>query len=382
MQCENLMKPEEDWRELGDPSERRKLQNRIAQRVYMVNTPGATVGRNMRERATKIDQLNAQIRMYEELHRMERDEDSTCQRSPTIVSPSKRSTGGWFPPQQPTPLAGPNDERYHAPFLNDSYSSPGKKQVGTTPTEHQSTNRPNSAIGQRTEGWGPNTQRAITDPVVLAPNFPIAGEAEFNAILPHRSAGISAKMYENVPFDMTDFDDFVDKRQPWPQSEEENQISSPKDSQSIRGQPKSCPSPPKQQSTTNPRPVTRQGPQGGPTSDRSPVLYTADVCATMYEDFEFDLSEAANKSRQSISLLHMAVSGNHIDTIKVLLQDERVVVDSKDSDGLTPLERAVMQGRSEIVKLLLAHSAMVGHVRRGDLPLGAVGGFRTNGFGK
>lgn len=77
----------------------------------------------------------------------------------------------------------------------------------------------------------------------------------------------------------------------------------------------------------------------------------------MTDDFTFDTAKMVNESRQLTSLLHMAVAGNHIDTIKVLLQDERIMIDEKDGDGFTPLQRAVMHGRSEIVKLLLEHTA-------------------------
>lgn len=185
-------------------------------------------------------------------------------------------------------------------------------------------------------------------------------------------------------------------------SEERYNVSFPNDSQFSRVQQQVCPAPMDRQSANSPRPATRQRMEcwaptnsqrtvtepltpapslpmeGGIRSDGILPLSSADLSATTYEDFAFDMAELVNKSRQSTSLLHIAVAGNHIATIKVLLQDERVMVDDKDSDGFTPLQRAVMHGRSEIVKLLLEHSADMGPVRGGDLPLGAVGRFGTN----
>lgn len=54
------------------------------------------------------------------------------------------------------------------------------------------------------------------------------------------------------------------------------------------------------------------------------------------------------------------------------------MVDEEDSGGFTPLQRAVMSGKTEIVKLLLEHSADTGHVRGGDQHLGTASGFGTN----
>lgn len=185
-------------------------------------------------------------------------------------------------------------------------------------------------------------------------------------------------------------------------SKEQYHVLFPNDSQFSRVQQQVCPAPMEQQLANSPRPATRQRMEcwaptnsqrtvtepltpapslpmeGGTKSDSILQLSSADLSATTYEDFAFDKVELVNKSRQSTSLLHMAVAGNHIDTIKVLLQDERVMIDDKDSDGFTSLQRAVMHGRSEIVKLLLEHSADTEPVRGGDLPLGAVGGFGMN----
>lgn len=176
-------------------------------------------------------------------------------------------------------------------------------------------------------------------------------------------------------------------------SEERYHVSFPNNSQFSRVQQQDSPAAIEQQSANSPRPATQQRMEcWAPTNSQRTVtepltiapslsmegLSSADLFTITYEDFAFDMAELANKSRQSTSLLHMAVAGNHIDTIKVLLQDKRVMIDDKDSDGFTPLQQAVMHGRSEIVKLLLEHSADTGPVRGGDLPLGAVGGFGTN----
>ncbi|KAF2272260.1 uncharacterized protein EI97DRAFT_426799 [Westerdykella ornata] len=283
MQDADLMRPDEDWRRVGDPLERRKIQNRIAQRAYR---------RNMRERAKKIEELKEQLRTYEELRlHIAQDEDCAYQQSnsPSLLPHNKRGIGAWCPPQQPTPPVAPGEERYPVSLPNDSQFSrvqvQQQQQICLAPMEQQSATSTRPATRQQMEGWAPATsQRTVAEPVTPAPSLPMEG-------------GISIKSTGILP------------------------------------------------------------------------LSSAELSPTTYDDFAFDMAELVNKSRQSTSLLHMAVAGNHIDTIKVLLQDERVIVDEKDSEGFTPLQRAVMYGRSDIVKLLLEHT---------DLPLGAGGGFGTN----
>ncbi|KAF7594638.1 hypothetical protein BBP40_008728 [Aspergillus hancockii] len=53
---DDLMKPDEDWTNLSNSAERRKIQNRIAQRVYR---------RNMKERTNEVQRLRARIRELE-----------------------------------------------------------------------------------------------------------------------------------------------------------------------------------------------------------------------------------------------------------------------------------------------------------------------------
>jgi hypothetical protein len=97
-----------------------------------------------------------------------------------------------------------------------------------------------------------------------------------------------------------------------------------------------------------------------PVDDRSRHDFASSprtFAATTFTSFAPNSPELPGPRRQSVSLLHMAIAGNHIDVVKVLLQDDRVVVDAPDNNGLTPLQRAVTEGKSEIVRLLLEHSA-------------------------
>lgn len=87
-------------------------------------------------------------------------------------------------------------------------------------------------------------------------------------------------------------------------------------------------------------------------------LNAVDFSANLYEGQGFDMTEPLDESTHSMSFLHMAAAGNHIDTVKVLLQDKRIKVDAVDSGGFTPLQRAIVHEKSEIVKLLLEKSTV------------------------
>ncbi|KAK7990683.1 hypothetical protein PG990_014963 [Apiospora arundinis] len=60
------------------------------------------------------------------------------------------------------------------------------------------------------------------------------------------------------------------------------------------------------------------------------------------------------------SLLHLAVAGGHIDTLRLLLQRlDPAALNARDEKGYTALECAVMEGRTDLVAVLLEHGAGV-----------------------
>jgi ankyrin repeat protein len=58
-------------------------------------------------------------------------------------------------------------------------------------------------------------------------------------------------------------------------------------------------------------------------------------------------------------ILHLAVAGGHIDTLRIILKQCNVSVNVRDSAGYTPLQRAIIIGHTDIVELLLKHGAEV-----------------------
>jgi hypothetical protein len=58
-------------------------------------------------------------------------------------------------------------------------------------------------------------------------------------------------------------------------------------------------------------------------------------------------------------LLHLAVAGGHLDTLRLLLQRFDISINGKDTAGYTPLQRAVMSGRTDMVAVLLEYGACI-----------------------
>lgn len=69
-------------------------------------------------------------------------------------------------------------------------------------------------------------------------------------------------------------------------------------------------------------------------------------------------------SPQPTSLLHLAVAGGHVDTLRLLLQRlDPGALNARDDRGYTALECAVMEGRTDLVAVLLEHSVGGGTLR-------------------
>ncbi len=75
------------------------------------------------------------------------------------------------------------------------------------------------------------------------------------------------------------------------------------------------------------------------------------------DPFDIHIQRTEPDSRWSpdsnASLLHFAVAGGQIETLKLLLQHQRVALDVQDSGGYTPIQRAIMLGRTDMVATLL-----------------------------
>ncbi|KAK8015929.1 hypothetical protein PG991_008817 [Apiospora marii] len=76
------------------------------------------------------------------------------------------------------------------------------------------------------------------------------------------------------------------------------------------------------------------------------------------------IMNAPAASPQPTSLLHLAVAGGHVDTLRLLLQRlDPEALNARDDRGYTALECAVMEGRTDLVAVLLEHGVGGGTLR-------------------
>ncbi|KAK4207763.1 hypothetical protein QBC37DRAFT_432988 [Rhypophila decipiens] len=114
----DLMKPDEDWRNLPNPADRRKIQNRLAQRAYR---------RSLRDRNKEVKRLKKQLEMLEE---------SQGLRASGSPAPGDQQTPGSCPDsphQVGTPLSMADSQQGMSDYLQawpQTTSMPGSEQNG------------------------------------------------------------------------------------------------------------------------------------------------------------------------------------------------------------------------------------------------------------
>ena len=74
-------------------------------------------------------------------------------------------------------------------------------------------------------------------------------------------------------------------------------------------------------------------------------------------------TSVAQQPRPHTSILHLSIASGNCDILKMLLQADEIYIDEEDSAGYTPLQRAIMAGRADMVALLLEHGADINNCR-------------------
>ncbi|KAI0597066.1 hypothetical protein F4775DRAFT_593800 [Biscogniauxia sp. FL1348] len=345
----NMMKPDEDLSNMSDPIERRRIQNRLAQRAYR---------RKMRDQKNEVEKLRDQIKRLQEGP----DGTGSRQTSPSTPSPENVTPRALSP--QTFELSSPIIEdaqwttSYYAGWPDSSGSdssmagsmTPGEADTSipfdeskmmspTYPCSFYSPTQgtfksPTTSLSKlstpQSRDTRPNLSRSISSPDVAK----IACHRPYSSWGGTQGSGMDLQAVSStIPIDAE------------PQGQFQSAFGLPTHPEEFQ-----YPSPPNTESPTSWKPASSKSKSRGQRALSNPDLRPNNSLNTAPRS----LPDA------NAPILHLAVAGGHIDTLRILLRQCQVSVNVRDSAGYTPLQRAIISGHTEIVALLLKHGAEVG----------------------
>ncbi|KAI4869732.1 hypothetical protein F4820DRAFT_365457 [Hypoxylon rubiginosum] len=355
----DLMKPDEDWRNLPDAAERRKIQNRLAQRAYR---------RNMRDRTKEVERLKKQLQQLQQS--MSSDPSTTPPPEHELPSGGRSPSSLGDSHAQNAEVAAsttPNGSRRMSDYLQTwphasgeqlhglGLTTDGENPLGFDTSYFQQVHGSNDVVPDL-----PTTGRRARAVTTSAP-VQHAHHLRSNSIPPiYTSAcpspmpwgqGTAADNHDGlrVSTNFSVYNNTEDMAMYHPESTyslDEGAVAH--STNAYATSPDSDLNSPANWSPLDRKPGAAAG-RPGSSSLTSTFLTSVDGVAEMQHSFP----------ETTAPLLHFAVAGGHIDTLRLLLQRYDVNVNGRDTAGYTALQRAVMAGRTDMAAMLLEHGAVV-----------------------
>ncbi|KAK8034691.1 hypothetical protein PG993_009686 [Apiospora rasikravindrae] len=407
----DLMKPDEDWTKLPDASERRKIQNRLAQRAYskfLLGPAGSDLpaksrcsGRNMRDRTKEVERLKRQLQQLQEGQGRSGTPPSEAESSVSGASSPCRSdtaqsnhSDAATPPmitasdwmgnylwsqtaeaQQANGLGlmnnGPQAPSYDAPSFFPSVSSSHEPAVSSTPPTGLRSRAVSTSSNMSSPGHYPQSLRGNAPPHLSSSS---RGPSPANASSPWPQPQ-RHDSYDSLHVAVT-------SAQPSPLL-----VDTHAHQGHMIGMPPACyhhmypnrehlgvPRPEAAFSLDDDMTPTATYPTPPDTdlawyhSSRSDAHMAGRARSPSAASSTYQSTMSIGEQQQqgppglpetSAPLLHMAVAGGSMDTLRLLLQRYDVAINGLDAQGYTPLQRAVVSGRTDMVGVLLEHGASV-----------------------
>ncbi|KAI1334608.1 hypothetical protein F5Y15DRAFT_429275 [Xylariaceae sp. FL0016] len=359
----DLMKPDEDWRNLPDAAERRKIQNRLAQRAYR---------RNMRDRTKEVERLKKQLQQLQE---------SMSQDSSTTPPPEHELASGGRSPSSSGDTQTQHCDRTAGSTEGSRRMSDYMQTWSHTTGPEQMSGLGITADGEATMGFdaAPFFPQLQTSSDMVSDMSTPAASGRRNRAATTNMGSAQVQQQQPTHHLRTNsippiFTSTCSSPMPWP-------AAAATDSREALHVSTSFPV------YTRPEEMSLYHTDSNYTMDgelSATTAYTASPDSNLNSSADWSPLERKSMARPSSSsltstflsnvdvsdmsnplpettapLLHFAVAGGHMDTLQLLLQRYDVNVNSRDSTGYTALQRAVMNGRTDMAVMLLDRGAII-----------------------
>ncbi|KAK6948943.1 hypothetical protein Daesc_009015 [Daldinia eschscholtzii] len=367
----DLMKPDEDWRNLPDAAERRKIQNRLAQRAYR---------RNMRDRTKEVERLKKQLQQLQQ----------SISSDPSTTPPPEHElpSGGRSPSNlgdihahnadaAVASATTPNGTRRMSDYLQSwphasgteqlsglGLTTDGENPLGFDTTSYFSQVHGSSDIVSDLPATG-RRARAVTANISSAP-IQHQHHLRSQSIPPIYSSTCASPMPwgQGAATDSNDglrvSTSFNVYNNPEEISIYHTESAYPLDDGVAHSTNAYATSPESDlNSPAGWSPLDRKSGHAGRPSTSSLASAFLTSASSVVDSMGDMQHQGSSFPETTAPLLHFAVAGGHIDTLRLLLQRYDVNINSRDSAGYTALQRAVMAGRTDMAALLLERGAIV-----------------------